>query len=108
MLSSVEGILHAGMHCHNLLFETIRACRVPDMHLRTVQQAFDKLRSAITDAYREYLASNKLPWPRAILDVGCATGLSTRWLAAQFPEASVTGLDLSTYFLAVAERAESL
>lgn len=35
--------------------------------------------------------------------MGCSTGLSTRWLAAQFPAAQVTGLDLSPYFLAVAE-----
>jgi len=35
--------------------------------------------------------------------VGCSTGMSTRWLAREFPEACITGLDLSPYFLAVAE-----
>ncbi|KAI9086669.1 hypothetical protein K1719_031263 [Acacia pycnantha] len=41
-----------------------------------------------------------------ILDVGCSVGLSTRHLAAKFPNAKVTGLDLSPYFLAVAQLKE--
>lgn len=43
-----------------------------------------------------------LPAPSTILDVGCSTGISCRWLADAFPEAAITGLDLSPYFLAVA------
>ncbi|XP_022149774.1 uncharacterized protein LOC111018123 isoform X2 [Momordica charantia] len=38
-----------------------------------------------------------------ILDIGCSVGLSTRQLADKFPLAKVTGLDLSPYFLAVAQ-----
>ncbi|CAN0896702.1 hypothetical protein LINGRAHAP2_LOCUS18650 [Linum grandiflorum] len=38
-----------------------------------------------------------------ILDVGCSVGVSTRFLADKFPSANVTGLDLSPYFLAVAQ-----
>ncbi|KAL6975918.1 hypothetical protein U1Q18_024713 [Sarracenia purpurea var. burkii] len=38
-----------------------------------------------------------------ILDVGCSVGVSTRYLANKFPFAKVTGLDLSPYFLAVAQ-----
>ncbi|KAH7435314.1 hypothetical protein KP509_06G059400 [Ceratopteris richardii] len=38
-----------------------------------------------------------------ILDVGCAIGISTRHLADRFPSAQVTGLDLSPYFVAVAQ-----
>ena len=42
-----------------------------------------------------------------ILDIGCSAGISTRTLADAFPEAaSVTGLDLSPHFLAVAEYRE--
>ncbi|KAK7263730.1 hypothetical protein RJT34_31324 [Clitoria ternatea] len=41
-----------------------------------------------------------------ILDLGCAVGVSTRYLADKFPEAEVTGLDLSPYFLAVAQQKE--
>ena len=50
-----------------------------------------------------YLSQHARPSPAVVVDVGCSTGISTRWLAAQFPEAEITGLDLSPYFLAVAE-----
>ncbi|XAR49554.1 Erythromycin 3''-O-methyltransferase [Bertholletia excelsa] len=38
-----------------------------------------------------------------ILDIGCSVGVSTRYLATKYPSAKVTGLDLSPYFLAVAQ-----
>ncbi|KAF7146052.1 hypothetical protein RHSIM_Rhsim04G0074100 [Rhododendron simsii] len=38
-----------------------------------------------------------------ILDIGCSVGVSSRYLANKFPSAKVTGLDLSPYFLAVAQ-----
>eukprot|EP00262_Sarcandra_glabra_P020353 TRINITY_DN8059_c0_g1_i1.p1 TRINITY_DN8059_c0_g1~~TRINITY_DN8059_c0_g1_i1.p1 ORF type:complete len:368 (-),score=53.30 TRINITY_DN8059_c0_g1_i1:192-1295(-) len=41
-----------------------------------------------------------------ILDIGCSIGASTRFLADRFPSAQVTGLDLSPYFLAVAQYKE--
>ncbi|XP_077245465.1 uncharacterized protein LOC143885271 isoform X1 [Tasmannia lanceolata] len=41
-----------------------------------------------------------------ILDVGCSVGVSTRFLSDKFPSAKVTGLDLSPYFLAVAQYKE--
>ncbi len=37
------------------------------------------------------------------LDIGCSAGVSSRFLAAEFPDAQVTGIDLSPHFLAVAE-----
>ncbi|XXG67056.1 hypothetical protein AAC387_Pa06g0489 [Persea americana] len=43
---------------------------------------------------------------RDILDIGCSVGVSTRLLADKFPSANVTGLDLSPYFLAVAQYKE--
>ena len=39
--------------------------------------------------------------PQEILDVGCATGLSSLALLRCYPEAHVTGVDLSPYMLAV-------
>lgn len=39
----------------------------------------------------------------AILDVGCSTGISSRYLRNHFSAAQVTGLDLSPYYLAVAQ-----
>jgi ubiquinone/menaquinone biosynthesis C-methylase UbiE len=41
--------------------------------------------------------------PRRIVDLGCSVGMSTFALQAQFPQAGVTGVDLSPYFLAVAQ-----
>lgn len=46
--------------------------------------------------------SQMAPSPHQILDVGCATGISTAYLAAEFPTAAIIGIDLSPYFLAVA------
>lgn len=40
---------------------------------------------------------------RNILDIGCSVGVSSRYLANKFLSAKVTGLDLSPYFLAVAQ-----
>jgi ubiquinone/menaquinone biosynthesis C-methylase UbiE len=40
--------------------------------------------------------------PQDILDVGCSVGMSTFALQDTYPEAKITGLDLSPYFLAVA------
>lgn len=41
--------------------------------------------------------------PRRILDLGCGTGTQTLALKKAFPLATVTGLDLSPYMLAVAD-----
>ncbi len=41
--------------------------------------------------------------PQRILDLGCGTGSTTLLLKETFPSASVTGLDLSPYMLAVAQ-----
>ncbi|CAM8951674.1 hypothetical protein QQ045_017060 [Rhodiola kirilowii] len=38
-----------------------------------------------------------------ILDIGCSVGVSARFLADKFPSAKIVGLDLSPYFLAVAQ-----
>lgn len=42
--------------------------------------------------------------PRHILDLGCGTGSSTLLLKQAFPQADVTGVDLSPYMLAIAHR----
>ena len=50
-----------------------------------------------------YSAQHGLATPKTIVDVGCSTGMSTRWLADKLPQADILGLDLSPYFLAIAE-----
>ncbi|XP_027185040.1 uncharacterized protein LOC113783172 [Coffea eugenioides] len=59
--------------------------------------------NAIEEHHRKYSEDNIV---REILDIGCSVGVSTRCLADKFPNARVTGLDLSPYFLAVAQYKE--
>ena len=65
-----------------------------------------RLRKAIYDGIRAFICQHSLVEPSEVLDLGCSVGLSSRWLAAEWPQAQVTGLDLSPYFLAVAELRE--
>ncbi|MEW5301780.1 MAG: hypothetical protein WDW36_004618 [Sanguina aurantia] len=67
------------------------------------KQAQDMLRDSITNSIKAHLHSCSIPAPSHILDVGCSTGISSRYMAAAWPRAHVTGIDLSPYFLAVAE-----
>ncbi|MEA5617105.1 class I SAM-dependent methyltransferase [Cronbergia sp. UHCC 0137] len=55
----------------------------------------------LRQSYHDILKT-QVPQPQDILDLGCAVGLSTFTLQAVYPQAKVTGLDLSPYFLAVA------
>jgi ubiquinone/menaquinone biosynthesis C-methylase UbiE len=57
-----------------------------------------KLRQSYHDILKAQISSQ----PQAILDVGCGVGLSTFALQETYPDAQITGLDLSPYFLAVA------
>ncbi|PSC68120.1 Methyltransferase type 11 [Micractinium conductrix] len=72
----------------------------------TPLQAQTRLRKAIYDSIKGFMAQHSLAAPRDMIDVGCSVGVSTRWLAAEWPQAAITGLDMSPYFLAVAELRE--
>jgi ubiquinone/menaquinone biosynthesis C-methylase UbiE len=49
------------------------------------------------------LVTQTLPTPpQNILDIGCSVGMSTFAMQAVYPQAQLTGLDLSPYFLTVA------
>jgi trans-aconitate methyltransferase len=67
------------------------------------EAAYRRLASGASDAFESYLAKHGIAAPSVIVDVGCSTGISSRWLAGIYTEASITGIDLSPYFLAVAE-----
>lgn len=56
----------------------------------------------LRESYHEVLKSKINNQPRDILDLGCSVGMSTFALQKVYPEAKITGLDLSPYFLAVA------
>ena len=56
-----------------------------------------RLRQSYLDIVKE-----KMPVPQDILDVGCSVGMSTFSLHGIYPNAKITGLDLSPHFLAIA------
>lgn len=57
-----------------------------------------KLRHSFLDAVKSQVG----PVPHDILDLGCSVGMSTFVWREIYPEARLTGVDLSPYFLAVA------
>ncbi len=57
----------------------------------------------LRQAYHEILHQHLATPPQTVLDVGCGVGLSTFALHAIYPQASMTGLDLSPHFLSVAQ-----
>lgn len=56
----------------------------------------------LRESYHNILKSQIPNEPQNILDVGCSVGLSTFALQAVYSQAKIIGLDLSPYFLAVA------
>lgn len=48
------------------------------------------------------IVKDQVPQPQDILDIGCSVGMSTFALHRQYPQAKITGLDLSPHFLAIA------
>jgi ubiquinone/menaquinone biosynthesis C-methylase UbiE len=61
-------------------------------------QGDPKLRQNYLNALQEKLTAQ----PQDILDIGCSVGMSTFSLQSAYPQAKITGLDLSPYYLAVA------
>lgn len=58
-----------------------------------------KLRSS----YHQVLTSQIPTQPKDILDLGCSVGMSSFALQEVYPNAKITGVDLSPYFLSVAQ-----
>lgn len=72
------------------------------VHARIWQDAGKTGDPRLRSSYHDILKTQISNQPRDILDVGCSVGLSTFALQALYPQAKITGLDLSPYFLAVA------
>jgi ubiquinone/menaquinone biosynthesis C-methylase UbiE len=53
-------------------------------------------------SYHQVLQEQLPTPPQTIADIGCSVGMSTFALQAIYPPAQITGIDLSPYFLAVA------
>lgn len=73
------------------------------VHARLWPDAGPQGDARLRQSYHDVLTRQLPQPPRAILDLGCGVGLSTETLQATYPEAQVTGVDLSPYFLAVAQ-----
>uniref|UniRef100_B8HV45 Methyltransferase type 11 n=1 Tax=Cyanothece sp. (strain PCC 7425 / ATCC 29141) TaxID=395961 RepID=B8HV45_CYAP4 len=57
-----------------------------------------RLRQSYHDQFQQFIQTT----PHQVLDLGCGVGMSTFALHALYPQAEITGVDLSPYFLAVA------
>ncbi|MBH8554211.1 class I SAM-dependent methyltransferase [Nostocaceae cyanobacterium CENA357] len=72
------------------------------VHAKIWQGANAQGDAKLRQSYHDILKSSLLHTPQDILDLGCSVGLSTFALQEVYPHAKITGLDLSPYFLAVA------
>lgn len=68
--------------------------------------AHERMRNGVYEAVDAYVDAHGAREIKDIIDVACSGGVSTRSLATHYPDAQVTGIDLSPYFLAVAELRE--
>jgi ubiquinone/menaquinone biosynthesis C-methylase UbiE len=74
---------------------------------QTAAISYDPITQYVLPPYepwvRQRLIMEVRSQPRRILDLGCGTGSTTLLLQQAYPYATVTGLDLSPYMLAVAQ-----
>ena len=56
----------------------------------------------LRQSYHQILQEKLTSPPKTIVDLGCGVGMSTLALQDIYPQAQITGVDLSPYFLAVA------
>lgn len=71
-------------------------------HARIWPESGAKGDARLRQSYHDVILEQVPTAPKDILDMGCSVGLSTLALQATYPEAQLTGLDLSPYFLAIA------
>lgn len=57
----------------------------------------------LRQSYHDVLLQHLHQPPHKILDIGCGVGMSTFALQKSFPQAELTGIDLSPYFVTVAQ-----
>ncbi len=62
--------------------------------------------SMLRQSYHQVLQQQLPNAPNNILDLGCGVGMSTLALQKVYPQAQITGIDLSPYFLSVAHYRE--
>lgn len=72
------------------------------VHARIWQEGDATGDARLRQSYHDILKAQLADPPQDIVDLGCSVGMSTFALQATFPNACITGVDLSPYFLAVA------
>ena len=72
------------------------------VHARIWPDAGAQGDARLRQSYHNVLKAQIPQEPKDILDLGCSVGMSTFTLQATYPQAQLTGVDLSPYFLAVA------
>ncbi|MBD1871473.1 methyltransferase domain-containing protein [Cyanobacteria bacterium FACHB-471] len=72
------------------------------VHARIWPEAGAQGDAKLRQSYHDVLKAQLPAEPTDILDLGCSIGMSTVALQQTFPQARLTGLDLSPYFLAIA------
>ncbi|MCU0524413.1 MAG: class I SAM-dependent methyltransferase [Elainella sp. Prado103] len=73
------------------------------VHARIWQDAGAQGDAMLRQSFHQVLQTQISDPPQAILDLGCSVGMSTFALQEIYPQAHLTGVDLSPYFLAVAK-----
>lgn len=73
------------------------------VHAKIWSEGDKKGDDQLRQSYHQILQKQLEIKPQSILDLGCGVGMSTFALQEIYPEAEMTGVDLSPYFLAVAK-----
>lgn len=73
------------------------------VHAKIWQDAGVQGDGRLRASYHRVLQQQLITPPQTILDLGCGVGMSSFALQETYPQAKVTGVDLSPYFLAVAQ-----
>jgi ubiquinone/menaquinone biosynthesis C-methylase UbiE len=72
------------------------------VHSKIWPEAGIKGDTRLRRSYHQVLQAQLPQTPQTIVDLGCGVGLSTFALQDVYPQAEITGIDLSPYFLAIA------
>jgi ubiquinone/menaquinone biosynthesis C-methylase UbiE len=72
------------------------------VHARIWPEAGAQGDTRLRQSYHDILKAQISNDPKNVLDLGCSVGMSTFALQEVYPQATITGLDLSPYFLAIA------
>ncbi len=73
------------------------------VHARIWPDAGAQGDAKLRQSYHDVIKAQLPKAPSHIVDLGCSVGMSTEAFQTTFPEAQLTGVDLSPYFLAVAQ-----